>query len=75
MPIDRIEPVWRIPDGQGRGLGIGIVGCGGIVQQGICPRISGRAYASSPSTTPTSSGPEPSPASSISPSCPRALKH
>jgi predicted dehydrogenase len=37
MPIDRIEPEWRIPDGQGRDLGIGIVGCGGIVQQGHLP--------------------------------------
>jgi predicted dehydrogenase len=33
MTEDRIEPNWRIPEGRGRELGIGIVGCGGIVQQ------------------------------------------
>jgi predicted dehydrogenase len=37
MPIDHIEPAWSIPDEQGRDLGIGIVGCGGIVQQGHLP--------------------------------------
>lgn len=37
MPDDRIEPTWRIPVGQGRDMGIGIVGCGGIVQQGHLP--------------------------------------
>jgi predicted dehydrogenase len=31
--IDPIEPDWRIPDGAGRGLGIGIVGCGDIVRR------------------------------------------
>ena len=33
-PGSDIEPAWRIPDGRGRELGIGIVGCGGIVQYG-----------------------------------------
>ena len=37
MSNDHIEPAWRIPVGQGRDLGIGIVGCGGIVQQGHLP--------------------------------------
>ncbi len=32
-----LEPDWRIPTGRGRGLGIGIVGCGGIVQYGHLP--------------------------------------
>ncbi|MCY7417115.1 MAG: Gfo/Idh/MocA family oxidoreductase [Chloroflexi bacterium] len=32
-----LEPDWRIPSGQGRDLGIGIVGCGGIVQYGHLP--------------------------------------
>ena len=32
-----IEPTWRIPVGQGRELGIGIVGCGGIVELGHLP--------------------------------------
>ena len=31
MALRDIEPDWRIPDGAGRDLGIGIVGCGGIV--------------------------------------------
>lgn len=30
---DPIEPDWRIPDGAGRELGIGIVGCGDIVRR------------------------------------------
>jgi len=29
---ETLEPVWRIPAGRGRDLGIGIVGCGGIVE-------------------------------------------
>lgn len=33
----RVEPEWRIPDGAGRDLGIGIVGCGGIVQYAHLP--------------------------------------
>lgn len=37
MPMDRIEPDWRIPEGAGRDQGIGIVGCGAIVQQGHLP--------------------------------------
>lgn len=38
MSMDqRIEPEWRIPDGAGRDLGIGIVGCGGIVQYAHLP--------------------------------------
>jgi predicted dehydrogenase len=37
IPIDRSEPAWRIPEGQGRDLGIGIVGCGAIVQLGLLP--------------------------------------
>ena len=28
-----IEPAWRIPDGAGRELGIGIIGCGDIVRR------------------------------------------
>jgi predicted dehydrogenase len=32
-----IEPAWRIPDGAGRHLGIGIVGCGGIVSGAHLP--------------------------------------
>jgi predicted dehydrogenase len=36
-PTDVIEPAWRIPEGRGRELGIGIVGCGGIVQYGHLP--------------------------------------
>lgn len=32
-----VEPAWRIPEGRGRELGIGIVGCGGIVRQGHLP--------------------------------------
>ena len=35
--MDALEPAWRIPDGGGRDLGIGIVGCGGIVQYGHLP--------------------------------------
>ncbi|MFO1540721.1 MAG: Gfo/Idh/MocA family protein [Chloroflexota bacterium] len=31
------EPAWRIPDGAGRDLGIGIVGCGGIVRGAHLP--------------------------------------
>jgi predicted dehydrogenase len=34
---DRFEPNWRIPVGQGRAMGIGIVGCGAIVEQGHLP--------------------------------------
>ena len=37
MPEGRFEPDWRIAEGRGRELGIGIVGCGGIVQQGHLP--------------------------------------
>ena len=37
MPDDRFEPEWRIPLGQGRDMGIGIVGCGGIVEHGHLP--------------------------------------
>ena len=37
MQIQRFEPDWRIPQGRGRGLGIGIVGCGAIVRQGHLP--------------------------------------
>lgn len=33
----RLEPQWRIPDGAGRDLGIGIVGCGGIVRYAHLP--------------------------------------
>lgn len=33
----RFEPDWRIPGGQGRDLGIGIVGAGGIVQYAHLP--------------------------------------
>lgn len=33
----RFEPQWRIPDGAGRDLGIGIVGCGGIVRYAHLP--------------------------------------
>lgn len=33
----RFEPEWRIPDGGGREMGIGIVGCGGIVQYAHLP--------------------------------------
>jgi len=36
-PGDDIEPAWRIPEGRGRELGIGIVGCGRIVQDGHLP--------------------------------------
>ncbi len=36
-PGDTLEPAWRIPDGRGRDLGIGIVGCGGIVAYGHLP--------------------------------------
>ncbi len=32
-----LEPAWRVPRGRGRELGIGIVGCGGIVQYGHLP--------------------------------------
>ena len=37
IAAEALEPVWRIPDGRGRDLGIGIVGCGGIVQYGHLP--------------------------------------
>ena len=37
MPNDRSEPAWRIPLGKGRDMGIGLVGCGGIVEQGHLP--------------------------------------
>ncbi len=33
----RIEPEWRISDGAGRDMGIGIVGCGGIVRYAHLP--------------------------------------
>jgi len=36
-PAHDIEPAWRIPEGRGRDLGIGIVGCGGIVRDGHLP--------------------------------------
>ena len=34
---EEIEPQWRIPEGAGRDLGIGIVGCGGIVSGAHLP--------------------------------------
>src|SRR3954469_21376819 len=37
MSTEALDPDWRIPSGQGRDLGIGIVGCGGIVQYGHLP--------------------------------------
>jgi len=37
QPGDALEPAWRIPPGRGRELGIGIVGCGGIVAYGHLP--------------------------------------
>src|SRR5690242_6932500 len=39
MSIDALalDPAWRIPSGRGREMGIGIVGCGGIVQYGHLP--------------------------------------
>lgn len=37
MSTETLEPDWRIPSGQGRDLGIGIVGCGGIIEYGHLP--------------------------------------
>ncbi len=37
MSTEALDPDWRIPTGRGRDLGIGIVGCGGIIQYGHLP--------------------------------------